>query len=208
MKVLGSDYKGLIFDVDGTILDNMPTHYIAWKETCEKHGLHFSEKDFYAQAGVPTRTIVQRLCEAQNVTLDITIEEFSHEKEAAYFKLPAHHSPAVSKVTALIHEARKSNTPVALATGGTHVTVKHALEIVGLSPEDFNAIVTSHDVEHPKPAPDVFLAAARGIGVDPKGIIAFEDSDLGMEAIGAAGMVAVDVRPWVIEQREASQSEL
>ena len=82
---------------------------------------------------------------------------------------------------------------MAVATGGVHEIIDPLLEKLGLS-SYFETIVTSQDVQHQKPAPDIFLEAARRIGVDPSKCRAYEDTDLGMQAIRAAGMDAVDIR--------------
>jgi len=82
---------------------------------------------------------------------------------------------------------------MAIATGGTHRVIEQLIEHLGLR-KLFKAVVTSEDVVNQKPAPDIFLEAARRIGVDPRRCRAYEDTDLGMKAIRAAGMDAVDVR--------------
>ena len=85
---------------------------------------------------------------------------------------------------------------MAVASGGTHRIIEQVLEHLGIR-SLFNSIVTSEDVVNQKPSPDIFLEAARRIGVPPKFCRAYEDTDLGMQAIRAAGMEAVDVREFV-----------
>jgi HAD superfamily hydrolase (TIGR01509 family) len=82
---------------------------------------------------------------------------------------------------------------MAVASGGTEKIIGIVLEKIGVR-HLFDAIVTSEMVKNQKPAPDIFLEAARRIGVDPKFCRGYEDTDLGMTAIRAAGMDAVDVR--------------
>ncbi|HTA29345.1 MAG TPA: HAD-IA family hydrolase, partial [Candidatus Cybelea sp.] len=83
--------------------------------------------------------------------------------------------------------------PMAVASGGTQSIIEQVLEHLGIR-KMFAAVVTSEDVVNQKPAPDIFLEAARRIGVAPQFCRAYEDTDLGMQAIRAAGMEAVDVR--------------
>ena len=85
--------------------------------------------------------------------------------------------------------------PIAVASGGTRTVINKVLVHLGIR-ELFVDVVTSEDVENQKPAPDIFLEAARRIGVQPQHCRAFEDTDLGMQAIRAAGMDAVDVRTF------------
>jgi HAD superfamily hydrolase (TIGR01509 family) len=86
---------------------------------------------------------------------------------------------------------------MAVASGGTRTIIGKVLEHLGIL-NLFDAIVTSEDVQNQKPAPDIFLEAARRIGVPPESCRAYEDTDLGMQAIRAAGMEAVDVRPLLV----------
>jgi beta-phosphoglucomutase-like phosphatase (HAD superfamily) len=83
--------------------------------------------------------------------------------------------------------------PLAVASGGTKSIIEQVLEHLGIR-SLFQAIVTSEDIVNQKPAPDIFLEAARRLGVPPQFCRAYEDTDLGMRAIQAAGMEAVDVR--------------
>ena len=181
--------KGLIFDCDGTLADTMPLHWEAWKEVVQRHGIEFAEDRFYALAGVPSRHILRTLSEEQGVTLDPVA--VSHEKEDAYLEKLAHVGPihAVCEIAA----ANRGQLPMAAASGGTRKVIRQVLEHLKIV-DWFQAVVTSEDVEHQKPAPDIFLEAARQIGVAPELCRAYEDSDLGMQAIRAAGMEAVDVR--------------
>ena len=93
---------------------------------------------------------------------------------------------------------------MAVATGGQRGCITQIREHLGLA-DWFDALVTSEDVENPKPAPDTFLKAAEAIGIDPGHCRAYEDTDLGMQAIRAAGMMAVDVReiPGVLQKSAA-----
>ena len=94
---------------------------------------------------------------------------------------------------AAIARTHVGQLPMAIATGGRAKYIRPLLERLGVA-DWFQAIVTSDDVKNHKPAPDTFLKAAALLGVPPEDCRAFEDTDLGMEAIRAAGMDAVDVR--------------
>jgi HAD superfamily hydrolase (TIGR01509 family) len=83
---------------------------------------------------------------------------------------------------------------MAVATGGTRALCSKTLATLGLL-QDFQALVTADDVEHGKPAPDIFLEAARRLGVPPSECCAFEDGELGLQSARAAGMLAIDIRP-------------
>jgi beta-phosphoglucomutase-like phosphatase (HAD superfamily) len=115
----------------------------------------------------------------------------AHEKEAEYLPLIAQVEPMNSVVG--IAREHHGRIPMAVASGGTKKIITQVLEHLGIV-KLFNAIVTSEDVVNQKPAPDIFLEAARRIGVSPERCRAYEDTELGLQAIRAAGMEAVDVR--------------
>lgn len=181
--------KGLIFDCDGTLADTMPLHWRAWQMVTQRHGLHFPEDRFYALGGVPSRDILKMLAQEQGRSLDhIAV---AHEKENAYLPLMAEVEPIHAVVE--IAKAKHGKIPMAVASGGTHRIIEQVLEHLGIR-RLFKVIVTSEDVINQKPAPDIFLEAARRMGVPPQFCRAYEDTDIGLEAIRAAGMEAVDVR--------------
>jgi beta-phosphoglucomutase family hydrolase len=181
--------KGLIFDCDGTLADTMPLHWRAWQVIANKYKLHFPEDRFYALGGVPSRDILKMLAEEQGVTFDYI--QAAHEKENAYLPLMAQVEPIHAVVG--IAKANHGKIPMAVASGGTQQIICDVLEHLKIR-HLFGAVVTSEMVQNQKPAPDIFLEAARRIGVDPKFCRGYEDTDLGMQAIRSAGMEAVDVR--------------
>ena len=184
--------KGIIFDCDGTLADTMPLHWRAWQVITQKHKLHFPEDRFYALGGVPSRDILKMLGEEQGVSIDhIAV---SHEKENAYLPLMAQVEPIHAVVE--IARANHGKIPMAVASGGTQIIICQVLEHLKIR-HLFDAVVTSEMVINQKPAPDIFLEAARLIGVPPQFCRAYEDTDLGMQAIRDAGMDAVDVRDLI-----------
>jgi beta-phosphoglucomutase family hydrolase len=183
------EIKGLIFDCDGTLADTMPLHWRAWQMITRRHGLEFPEDRFYSLGGVPSRDILKMLAEEQERSLDhIAV---AHEKEEAYLPLMA----GIEPIHVVVEVARShfGKIPMAVASGGTQAIIAQVLEQLKIR-HFFQAVVTSEMVRKQKPAPDIFLEAARRIGVEPKFCRAYEDTELGLQAIRAAGMEAVDVR--------------
>ena len=181
--------QGLVFDCDGTLADTMPTHWVAWRSVAERHGFTFTEERFYALGGVPSRHIVEMLSQEQGLALDALA--IALEKEHAYLEGLVHVAP-VKPVVAIALEYH-GKLPMAVASGGTKPVIEMVLTRLGIR-HCFDAVVTSEDVVNQKPAPDIFLEAARRIGIAPEHCRGFEDTDLGMRAIRAAGMDAIDVR--------------
>jgi beta-phosphoglucomutase family hydrolase len=181
--------RGLIFDCDGTLADTMPLHWRAWQAITNRYKIKFAEDRFYQLGGVPSRDILKMLGQEQGIAFDHLA--LAREKEAEYLPLIAQVEP-INTVVGIVRE-NHGKLPMAVASGGTHRIIEQVLSHLGIR-HFFDAIVTSEDVVKQKPEPDIFLEAARRIGVPPEFCRAYEDTDLGMNAIRAAGMEAVDVR--------------
>ena len=181
--------RGLIFDCDGTVADTMPLHYLAWEVLAQRHQFTFPKDRFYALGGVPSRDILRTLKAEQSLALDPLV--VAREKEDEYLKMLHRITP----IDAILDIARAhyGRLPLAIASGGTRRVITTVLEHLQIR-HLFDAVVTNEDIQNQKPAPDIFLEAARRLGVPPQFCRAYEDTDLGMTAIRAAGMDAVDVR--------------
>lgn len=185
--------RGLIFDCDGTLVDSMPLHYHAWATILRRYHLEFTETRFYAWAGVLVADIVRRLAEEQGRMIDATA--VAAERDAYFHSLPASALRPVDVVVAIARRYHQ-HLPMAVATGSTEASAIASLHAIGIL-DWFDAVISSHDVGRPKPAPDVFLYAAERMAVAPEDCVAFEDGDAGLQAACAAGMHVVDVRPWL-----------
>jgi beta-phosphoglucomutase-like phosphatase (HAD superfamily) len=173
----------------------MPLHWRAWQVISQRHGFFFPEDRFYSLGGVPSRDILKVLSAEQDVRLDPLA--VAREKEAEYLPLIAQVEP----INAVVGVARENHgrIPMAVASGGTKRVIEQVLDHLDIR-HLFQAVVTSEDVVNQKPAPDIFLEAARRLGVQPQCCRAYEDTDLGMRAIRAAGMEAVDVRELLLKR--------
>lgn len=186
------EYGGYIFDLDGTLIHSMPVHYRAWDAAMQRAGIGESldEDLFYSLGGVPTPLVALKLGEHYGITVDG--EEVSHYKEELYLDL----INSVELITPVVEFAREiaKSKPIAIATGGATEVALPALEAVGLR-EVFSIVVTPADVGEGrgKPAPDMFLEAAKRINVPPHECVVFEDAVPGFEAAIAAGMALVKV---------------
>ncbi|MBG89851.1 MAG: HAD family hydrolase [Verrucomicrobiales bacterium] len=181
--------RGLIFDCDGTLADTMPLHWKAWQAVCQRHGVRFEEERFYAWGGIGSIQIFQTLKDEQG--LDIDPVALSKEKEESFFPFARDVQP-IEPVMRIVRE-HKGQVPMAVATGGKRRNCEAVLGGLGVLAW-FDAVVTSEDVENQKPAPDIFLQAAERIGIPPEECRGYEDTDLGIQAVRAAGMDAVDIR--------------
>ena len=188
--------QGLIFDCDGTLADTMPLHWRAWQAVTRRHGVHFPEERFYALGGVPSRDILQMLRVEQGLSIDP--QAVAREKEEEYLNWLTDVGPVPEVVE--VARAHHGRIPMAVASGGIKPIIERVLVHLGIR-DFFVAVVTSEDVQQQKPAPDIFLEAARRIQVAPQFCRAYEDTDLGLQAIRSAGMEAVDIRPLLLARK-------
>jgi HAD superfamily hydrolase (TIGR01509 family) len=168
----------------------MPLHYRAWVAALQEHGEDFPEALFYELAGISTAGVMQILNEKHGYNLPV--REAAERKERLYQEL-VHEVLPIEPVVELVKQYA-GRLPMAVATGGTRAICSKTLRTLDLL-HHFQAIVTADDVSRGKPAPDIFLEAARRLGVPPEACYAFEDAELGLESARAAGMVAIDIRP-------------
>lgn len=188
--------QGVIFDCDGTLVDSMPVHYLAWHRTMSEVGIVFDEERFYALGGMPTHLIIELLGNEQNVDVDSI--PTAHRKEEAFLErihLLRRIDPVVE-----VAEKLRGIKPIAVASGGFRNIILRQLVQVELA-DWFDAIVAAEDTARHKPEPDVFLEAARRIQVVPERCLVFEDSDLGIEAARRAKMDWIDIRTFYQAKR-------
>lgn len=188
MQDLSEQFDALVFDCDGTLVDSMPAHYKAWVMALGRYGMTFDEEHFYSLGGVPAHKIVAQLSEAQGVEVDA--DAFAVEKENLFIECSQHVEPIEAIIA--IAKFHHGKMPMAVATGSHREPAEKSLERVGII-DLFDAIVCAEDVEHHKPAPDVYLEAARRIDTDPTRCRAYEDTEVGMQAARSAGMDVISV---------------
>ena len=200
------DIRALVFDCDGTVLDTMEFYWPTWQATCGKHGIPVTKRRFYELAGVPVKGIYETLV-ADAVAADpnaackgITsadIDAILAEKKAMVAERRKTVAVGVIPEVVAIVKANHGKLPMAIASSGHRTHVVHGLKEHGLF-DLFDAVVCNEDNlaagGRPKPAPDTFLLAAKQLGIAPEHCRGYEDADLGMQALRAAGMEAVDVR--------------
>lgn len=192
MIAVAPGVEGLIFDCDGTLVDSMPIHWECWHETFERFGATCPHDFLERLKGVPTHGIIAAFNE--KFGYDFDVEAFTEEKENLA-KKKLLHVKEIEPVTALVYKYH-NKIPMAVASGGPYETVKISLDATGLS-QYFEVYITADDPVNPKPSPDIFLEAARRIGVAPEKCQVYEDADMGVEAAVGAGMQYTDVRLYL-----------
>ncbi len=181
-------FAAYLFDCDGTIVDSMPLHYVAWQRALAEWGCEFPEDLFYAWGGRPTADIIVELNEQQGLAMPVAAVV---ERRESYYQELLPQLAAVPEVLAHIHDAHR-RVPFAVVSGSTRASVTASLDALGLL-DRFDVLVCADDYTRAKPDPEAFLLAARQLGVPPEACLVFEDTDLGIQAATAAGMASVRV---------------
>jgi HAD superfamily hydrolase (TIGR01509 family) len=192
LQIPSGDFHAYLFDCDGTIVDSMPLHYIAWSRALGEWGCPFPEDCFYAWGGVPAEGIIARLNDEHG--LHMPVAEVAAHKEKYYYENLAH-LEAVPEVLEQINAAY-GRIPFAVVSGSTRESVEKSLTQLNLI-DKFPIRICAEDYTHGKPNPECYLKAASALNIDPSHCLVFEDTDMGIEAAKAAGMAWVRVpAPW------------
>ena len=192
---LPSDFSALIFDCDGTLVETAPAHLAAVRRAIQPQG-HRMPRDWYmARAGLTPDALLDSL-EAEAEALGNPTTPLDRAPIFARYNVLFHESlEHLREIQAVAEVARawRGRVPMAVASNGRRANVEASLRATGLLPL-FDQLVAAEDVARGKPAPDVFLEAARRMHVDPGECVVLEDSDEGLEAAHKAGMRSIDVR--------------
>jgi beta-phosphoglucomutase len=180
--------RGVIFDVDGVLVDSYDAHFQSWRDILAENGRELSEEGFAQTFGRTSREIIAHfwgdgVSAAESRAID-------DRKEALYRDIVRRSFPAMDGAVELIDALRAAG--FALAVGSSAPPENVALSLDGLARRDaFAAVVTGHDVTRGKPDPQVFLLAAQRLGIAPRCCAVIEDAPAGIRAAEAAGTASV-----------------
>jgi HAD superfamily hydrolase (TIGR01509 family) len=183
-------HQAIIFDMDGVIVDSEPLHERAFREVLHEIGFGDSHGiDFPAYYGKSDRVVWRDFIQRHRPPQ--ALEELLARKEEKFADLVRREEPIFDGLPELLEKAAAKH-PLALASGSRHPTIDAVLALGNLR-RFFRAIVSSEDVPHGKPAPDIFLRAAGLLGVPPWSCCVIEDSAAGVEGALAAGMTVIAI---------------
>jgi beta-phosphoglucomutase len=186
-------HRAVIFDLDGVITDTAEFHYLGWQRLADEEGIPFDREANEALRGVSRRESLEIMLGDREVPEDELLA-MMERKNGYYVDSLGHMGPddALPGAVELVEEARDRG--LAVAIGSSSKNARLVLDKLGLT-DRFDAIADGDSVDRAKPAPDLFLAAAELLGVEPAACIVVEDAESGVDAALAAGMVAVGVGP-------------
>ncbi len=188
---------GVIFDVDGVLIDSFAAHLHTWQVCCRRHGRDCTEEEFLAGFGRTSREFIRQTW--VNPPDDAGIAAFDEEKEELYRQYVSENFPHMPGARELIDALHALGVPMAIGSSGPPKNVAVAVEQLKAC-DKIRTVITGADVVKGKPHPDVFLKAAAGMGLTPERCVVLEDAPVGIEAALSAGARCLGVvskgRTW------------
>lgn len=190
MKFFTQKYKAYLFDMDGTIVDNMTYHIDSWIEFLLFHNIVITREDFFQRNHGNLIEVMRRFFGEKYSDLELL--ELGQKKEEMYRQMYRDHLVEIKGCSHFLKLAKRSNILLGLATMGDQYNIDFTLSGLGIN-NQFDAITGGHEVKNGKPHPEVFLKTAQKLGVQPDECLVFEDSKIGVLAAKSAGMKVVGI---------------
>ncbi|MBR5105948.1 MAG: HAD family phosphatase [Alistipes sp.] len=184
-------WKGLIFDMDGTLVDNLAYHFKAFDAYIEQKGFALLEPVTMKINGMHSNDIFPMLL-GDEVVAEYGLDRLNHEKEAVYRELYRPHIKPVAGVIELMKMAKAAGVKCAIGSSGCRENVQMIVDGLGIAAL-LDASISGSDVTHGKPHPEIFLKASEALGLKPEECIVVEDAINGIKAGVAAGCKCVAV---------------
>ena len=202
-----SRLAAVVFDFDGVVLDSETAEFEAHRLIFERHGAMLTPDEWCGQIGIWTEGYggrwFERLCSLSECAPDRA--SYEAEKSQTFQRLVAREP--MRGVRELVAALGAAGVPLGIASSSPGQYVARKIAELGLG-DCFSAVVSGSDVTRRKPAPDVYLEAARRLGADPRRSVAVEDSGPGVAAARAAGMKIVAIPHWLTFQHDLTGADL
>lgn len=187
---MSSNAYGVIFDVDGVLVDSYEAHFQTWQSCARQHGFDCTEAEFALAFGRTAREVIRESWD-QNLT-DDWIQAFEDKKEALYREMIASNFPEIRGARQLIQALHAQHILMAIGSSGPPLNVQAVIDALDANTA-IKTVITGADVKVGKPDPDVFLQGAAGMQIPPSRCVVLEDAVAGLNAARAAGMKCVGV---------------
>jgi len=203
MTELSSDIA-VIFDMDGVLIDSVALNWQAYNQVLADYGVHVPDDELHRYVGRTLAHQVEML--NKEFGLRLSASEFQNATDRVKTDLFAHIEPKPG-VVRLLKSLRAREIPMAVGSSASTALVKHRLTTAGIF-DRFDAVVTEEDVSTHKPNPEVFLTAAKKLGVEAAKSIVIEDAPVGVEAAKSAGMKSCAVLTPYVRKDQLGEADL
>ncbi len=181
--------QAIIFDMDGTLIDNNPYHILAWQEFYKGLGRELTLEHYKKNMnGKVNREIFEDIFNRKLTPEELT--DYIHQKESLYRQLYEPHIAPISGLMDLLQSISAAKIPMAVATSGLPVNIQFAFDRLSMR-HYFEVVVDSTYITKGKPNPEIYLKAAELVQADPAKCVAFEDAIAGIRSAKSAGMKVV-----------------
>ncbi|CAL1517521.1 HAD family phosphatase [Chitinophaga sp. MM2321] len=181
--------KAFIFDMNGTMINDMEYHLDGWHNMLKRLGADLSREVVRSHMYGKNEELLVRVFGEDHFTQQ-EMHDIAHEKEVLYQEAFRPHLELIAGLSDFLQQAAAANIPLAIGSAANNFNIGFVLDNLELR-HYFKAVVSAEDVAHSKPDPEVFLKCAAALGVAPANCIVFEDAPKGVEAAFNAGMEAV-----------------
>lgn len=186
---ISAPFEGLLFDVDGTLADNISAHKAAYVAVSSEYGIDLDDNLIDETAGWPTTAVAEEICKRYNTEFDT--QTFSKRKSAIFIERFIQKTNAIPYVKQILID-NIGKKKIGIVSGGSRSTLNITLEVIGVHGK-YETLVCAGDTEKGKPSPQPFLLAATQLNINPNNCIVFEDGDPGVQGAIAAGMAWVRI---------------
>ncbi len=184
LQTIAEPYEALLFDVDGTLADNIHAHKAAYVAVSKEYGVDLDPDLIDETAGWPTIAVAREVCKRYNVEFDV--EAYSKRKSQIFIEEFIQQTEPVEYVRQVLFE-NVGKKKIGIVSGGSRSTLNITLQVINVTGK-YEAMVCAGDTKNGKPSPEPFLLCAEQLGVDPQKCLVFEDGDPGVQGAIAAGM--------------------
>jgi len=180
---------GVIFDMDGVLIDSADAHFQSWRQLADEIGVTITKDQFAVTFGRQNNDIIPMLFHVKD---HAQIKKLADRKEEIYRDLIRHDAPIVEGAVALVQSLHQAGMTLAIGSSGPLININQVLKFMGVE-NHFSAIVSADEITRGKPDPQVFSLACEKIGIPPIRCVVIEDAPAGVEAARSAGARCVAV---------------
>lgn len=184
LNAIAAPYEALLFDVDGTLADNIHAHKAAYVAVSKEYGVNLDPDLIDETAGWPTIAVAREICKRYNVEFDV--EVYSKRKSQIFIEQFIQETQPIEHVKKVLL-ANVGKKKIGIVSGGSRSTLNITLEVIDVKGK-YEAMVCAGDTKNGKPSPEPFLLCAEQLHVDPTKCLVFEDGDPGVQGAISAGM--------------------